>query len=212
MRGGHPPADRHLAAALALMIAALSAGVAHAACAAREETYYARLPLDVLTMVSGGGGVSDFPAGAGRLSEPGVKGAGALVVKLNDSGGEAVGVGSQLTQSVAGADGAPARQRVAWTLVIPNRGALFLQQVEDVAPAVRLATRMRADPGLTGGEFQNTVGPRADGRGVIVGGSGVFEGCAGSFVEIDRVERVDPANPVILGIVGVVELRLRFGS
>ena len=36
---------------------------------------------------------------------------------------------------------------------------------------------------------QTTVGPREDGRGIIVGGTGEFAGANGTFVEIDRVTR-----------------------
>lgn len=103
-------------------------------------------------------------------------------------------------------------QDTSWTVVIPARGTLFLQQIEDVTPVRQAVARRKAEPVLPPVVIQTPIGARADGGGVIVGGSGEFEGCTGSFAEVEIVRGAYPANPIALGIFGGVELRVRFGD
>lgn len=180
-------------------------------CPVRQETFYSRLPTDLIAQISGGPGAPAFPPGAGTLSEPGVAKAGILFHKLRNAASEAIGVASQMQRALLSALGTPV-QDTAWTVVIPARGTLFLQQIEDVTAVRRAVGRRKAEPTLPAVEIQTSVGPRADGRGLIVGGSGEFEGCTGSFVEVEIVQGADPANPVALGLVGGVELRISFGD
>ncbi|NKB35567.1 MAG: hypothetical protein GKR93_00170 [Gammaproteobacteria bacterium] len=49
-----------------------------------------------------------------------------------------------------------------------------------------------------------TVGPAANGRGIIIGGTGEFENLRGEFVEIDRMTRFTVDGKMDIN----VELRL----
>lgn len=200
-------------AAFSICSAAVSASPALAAgdCPAREEAFSSRLPTDVIAQIPGGSSARPFPPGAGTLSEPKVSTAGALFHKMRDPNGEAIGVASQMERALI-TDKGLVVQHTSWTVVIPARGALFLQEIEDVAQVRQAVQQRKADPSLPGVEIQTSIGPRSDRRGVIVGGSGEFEGCTGTFVEVETIQKIDPASVVALGIVGGVELRVRFGS
>ena len=79
-----------------------------------------------------------------------------------------------------------------WTLVLPGRGSLFLAQIEDASDFVKqVALPVIASRKDWEGDWKlvSTIGPRPDGRGVIVGGSGEFEGVTGSFVERSRLTK-----------------------
>ena len=204
------PKRQRAAAFACAAVLAMTTGPALAAgtCPAREETFSSRLPADVMTQIGGG---SAFPAGAGTLNEPKVLKAGVLFHKIRDSGGEAIGIASQMERALVTDQGVTV-QHTSWTVLIPTRGALFLQEIEDVTQVRQAVERMKADPSLPSVDIQTTIGPRSDRRGVIVGGAGEFEGCTGSFVEVESIQKVDPASAVAVGIVGGVQLRVRFGS
>lgn len=54
--------------------------------------------------------------------------------------------------------------------------------------------------------FTTTTGPRPDGRGTIVGGTGEFEGITGSFVEVTHLKRFTPDGQLAL----TMELQLAY--
>ncbi|MEU3853726.1 hypothetical protein [Streptomyces sp. NPDC029554] len=52
-----------------------------------------------------------------------------------------------------------------------------------------------------------TAGPRADGKGVNLSGTGEFEGVRGTGIEIAGLRRFDPATGLLEG---TFELRFRY--
>lgn len=175
-----------------------------------EESFFTRLPDDLMALThSGELGSGYIPEGIARFTEERAAGSVAFLFKLRDRSGEVVGYATQLEVVKAGV---PVGQSEAswptdWVLVVAERGTLFLHQIEKPTKLRDVALR----PVVETGEpwegkvtAQTTVGPRADGRGIIVGGTRDFEGAQGTFVEIDTLTAFSLEN----GLVGEIELRL----
>ncbi len=167
--------------ALACLPGALAAGQS-------SESFFMELPADGIAVSHGGEfGLAAGPPGIAMLSEPRVRNGLALLVKLRDANDQIVGFASELEVFPPGADFM--RDIVwdtDWTLVIPGRGTLYLRQQEhsgELGPKVIAPTEASGEPWRGQWTVTTTVGPRADGRGVIVGGAGEFQGAGGSFVE-----------------------------
>ncbi|MCC7414397.1 MAG: hypothetical protein IT495_22470 [Gammaproteobacteria bacterium] len=173
------------------------------------ESFFMELPDDGIAFTHGGNmALAAGPPGVALLSEPRVQSGLAILAKLRDASGEVVGFASELEVFPPGAD---MLQEVVWdtdwTLVIPGRGSLYLRQQEhsgELGAKVIIPTRESGESWRGEWIVTTTVGPRADGRGVIVGGAGEFEGATGSFLEIVTLTGFD--LPGIL--LGRVELRL----
>ncbi len=115
----------------------------------------------------------------------------AFMLKLRDKTGTVVGFSSELEvfppEDIVMSD---VVWETIWTLVIPGRGSLYLHQQEhsgDLGPKIVIPMRESGKDWVGDFTTTTTVGPREDGRGVILGGTGEFEGLGGSFVEIDHV-------------------------
>ncbi len=96
-----------------------------------------------------------------------------------------------------------------WILVLPGRGVLILYQQEhsgELGPRVVNPTFASGRDWVGDWTVQTTVGPRTDGRGIVVGGTGEFEGASGSFVELDRITRFTADG----GLLGDFELRIQW--
>jgi hypothetical protein len=138
--------------------------------------------------------MAPFPPGIATLSEPNVRGGLLLVTKLRDATGDVIGFATEL--EALSPETSLAQGRIAtdtfWTVVVPGRGTLFLHQTEDnwnlltriALPALLLRRDWTGD-----WTHVNSVGPRPDGRGAVVGGSGEFAGARGSFIEVGRLRR-----------------------
>ncbi len=145
-------------------------------------------------------GVSELPrkpADIGALSEPGLSKMFAVMGKLRDVNGELIGVASELIDERPEHDlsvGVFSKDTV-WTLVISGRGSLYLSQIEDNGPVVFdfIEPNVRSGESWTGEfVFTPTIGPGADRLGMIVGGTGEFEGAMGTFIETVRITRFEP--------------------
>lgn len=202
-------------------IAAVAGGPADAAsssgpaCPAREELFVSRMPDDMMVSIPNKFFTPDdeIPKGVGMFTDPRIDGGLALIHKIRDAKGEVVGFGSQLETMHADEQGKLALDwETSWTVILPGRGNIFLHEVERPVALFNAIQRAKKEPQPWHGkiEHRTTAGPREDGRGVIVGGTGEFVNCTGSFIEVDLFDRTDPANP--MGIGGSIELRLRFGS
>lgn len=194
-------ADLVLAVSLAVPLAAGAGG--------RGESFFIELPADGIAVTHGGTmALAAGPPGIALLAEPRVRDGLALITKLRDAGGEVVGFASELEVFPPGAD--MMRDIVwdtDWTLVIPGRGTLYLRQQEhsgELGPKVIGPTQETGEPWRGEWVVTTTAGPRPDGRGVIVGGAGEFEGASGTFVEIVTLTGFELPGVLI----GRVELRL----
>lgn len=176
----------------------------------KEEVFH--MHMDEIVMQTNWGNLGPAfrtPADVALLDDPALGGSAIFLFKLRDSSGNVVGYGSE--QEVHQIDDKRNTKFVwatTWTLTLPGRGTLFLEQIESGA---QMLDKIKfPESGVWTGDIsvQETVGPRADGRGRIVGGTGEFEGRAGSFVEINRIRKLArdmSVNPDI-----GVEVRLAF--
>jgi hypothetical protein len=138
--------------------------------------------------------MAPFPAGIAPLTERNVRLGLGLVTKLRDVTDEVVGFATELEAASPATNLVQGRimTDTFWTVVIPGRGTLFLHETED---NWNLMTRIALPALLTRRDWTgdwtnvNTVGPRPDGRGLVVGGTGEFAGAKGSFLEIGRLRR-----------------------
>jgi hypothetical protein len=145
------------------------------------------------------------------LQEPGIDNGLALLVKLRGPDGQVLGFASELEAFPANAD--PLHENVNWetdwTLVIPARGSLHLHEQEhsgEVGPKI-INPVLETGTAWHGTFIETTtVGPRPDGNGVIVGGTGEFAGAVGTFVEIVTLTGFESPGVMI----GRVELRITF--
>jgi hypothetical protein len=173
------------------------------------ESFTVRVPDDVIAISHHGSGlIPPFPAGIPRMAEPSLSKAVAILTKIRDSAGEVVGFGAQLEVILEGnaADGSQL-QATDWVLVIPGRGTIYLSEIERLGDFGRQVIRPVIESGKDWeGKFTRvaSVGPRADGRGVITGGTFEFENLQGSFVEIQNYTRVSAGGQLFT----TTELRL----
>jgi len=152
-----------------------------------------------------------FPPGIGTLAEPALERSLAFLMKLSDASGRVVGFASELEVMSPDSSLVSGKMVLAtdWTLVLPGRGSIFLAQVEDASDFIkRVALPVIASRKDWEGDWKvvSTIGPRADGRGVIVGGSGEFEGVTGSFVEREHLTKFTTDMQMTL----TVELQLAY--
>jgi hypothetical protein len=193
----------------ALLVLAVIAG-AQAGAGESVESFYIELPGDGIAVTHGGDLVlAAGPPGIPLLGEERIRNGLALLVKLRDAGGNIIGFASELETFPENADhvNADVLWDTDWTLMIPGRGSLYLRQQEHsrgLGPKVIRPTLETGRPWEGEWTVTTTAGPRPDGRGVVVGGAGEFEGVRGSFVEIVTLTRYEQEGVLH----GRVELRI----
>ncbi len=192
---------------------ARTAGLLAAADAeARSESIYVRVLDDAIAGTHGGRfPFRPFPDGIRSLAGANLADGFALLTKARDGTQEVAGFATEL--EVASPESRLLAGRIMtetyWTVVLPGRGTLFLYETEN---NWRLVKEVLLPMLLTrrdwAGEWRNvnTFGPRPEGRGIIVGGTGKFAGAAGTFLEIGTLRSATLAGE--LG--GILELRLLF--
>ncbi|MCC7410584.1 MAG: hypothetical protein IT495_02970 [Gammaproteobacteria bacterium] len=145
----------------------------------------------------GNGPFAPSPPGIGLLSEPAINAGLALVTRVHDGRGNIVGVATELEAGHPGSNLLRGRimTHTTWSAILPGRGGIVLYQVED---NWILATRVIGPALLRKRAFHgpwrnvNTLGPRADGRGYVVAGTGEFAGRAGTFIETAEMREFRP--------------------
>ncbi|MBM5812377.1 MAG: hypothetical protein FJ191_10500 [Gammaproteobacteria bacterium] len=151
----------------------------------------------VRAITTGGGPFAPTPAGIPLLEEPAIRDGLALTTTVHDGHGEVIGIATELESGHP--DSRLLRGRLmthtTWSAFLPGRGGIVLYQVED---NWTLATRIIGPVLLLGRDFRgpwrhvNTVGPRTDGRGYVVAGTGEFAGRAGTFIESAEMREFRP--------------------
>jgi len=171
------------------------------------ESFFFNGPQDVVAITHNGKlPLAASPPGITLFSEPAIDKGFALITQIRNAAGEIVGYaaelevhpeGDMLTQNL--------KWNTDWVLVLPARGALFLHQQEHSGPLREIMKPVLAGEDWRGDlRVQTTVGPRSDGRGVILGGTGEFTGARGAFIEIDHLTQWTTGGQ----IVAQFELRL----
>jgi hypothetical protein len=162
----------------------------------RAEQFLIRLPADRIAATDGEAGGLRGTGGAMLLpaqfiAEP-------LLVehfKVRDSAGSVIGVAARHWNG----DGAAAT--TTWSVLIPSRGALVLSASGEARGA--LETALRGSGYSAGKAWAGQVAvPMLEDGGVVVAGSGEFEGLMGSYSETWTVATVDEAGSVS----GTIEL------
>ncbi len=176
------------------------------------ESFFIDLPAHGVAMTHGGRiGLVAGPPGIPTFDEPHIKNGLALLTKLRNAEGVVVGFTSELevfpepTESDQGLE-QDMTWETEWTLVIPGRGGFFLHQNEHTGAGAPMFQHV-ADTGtdwVGDMTITTTAGPRADGRGLIVGGWGEFENAEGTFLEVGRFTRFTVEGH----LVGTIELRI----
>ncbi|QKV91542.1 hypothetical protein HUT19_07090 [Streptomyces sp. NA02950] len=178
-----------------------------------EESFFARVPKDgVFETHQGNLPLAVFPSGIAKFTEPELRKAFALGGKIRDKNGKVVGFSTEIEEVLPKTDfeSGTMLTHTVWTLFFPGRGSLVLDQIEN---STKVATKV-FKPAFAGRKpwvgrlnATTTAGPRKDGRGVILGGTGEFAGIRGSGIEIADLRRFDPATG---SLKGVFELRFRY--
>lgn len=158
------------------------------------ESFFFRSPEDGIAVThSGRLPLGIAPPGVVALSEPAIDRGFALILNIRDANGEIIGFGVELEVHPEGDMFAEdLRWETEWVLVIPGRGMLILNQQEhsgELGPKVINTIRETGSDWIGDWTVQTTVGPLANGRGVIVGGTEEFAAATGSFIEIDHLTR-----------------------
>jgi len=152
-----------------------------------------------------------YPPGIGALSDAKINQGFILLTKLRDENGEVIGFTSEqeVVSSESDLTTGQLKTQSSWTLTIPGRGTIFLYENEDQSEFLARA----GIPALTQGKewnekwtFVTTVGPDASARGVIVGGTGEFEGIMGTFREVTHLSRFTSKGELF----GTIELELAY--
>jgi len=195
----------------------LAAGIA-AQVAASEgevtESFFIDLSADPIALTHNGDMVTGVaPPGISLLTEPRVRNGIALLTKLRNADNEVIGFASELETFPAGADLLHDSEVVLdtnWTLMIPGRGSLYLHQQQtsisgELESKIMRRSRESDEPWRGEWVVTTTVGPRADGYGVLVGGAGEFEDVTGRFQVIVTFTGFEPEEEIL---VGRVEFRL----
>ncbi len=167
---------------------------------------------DVVAITGGTAMLDAFPEGIPALAEPHIEHGLALLTMLSDADGKVVGFATELeamhedTSVLAG----KIMTHTYWTLILPERGSIFLYQTENNWKIMREIIGPARETGETWrGELVglNTNGPLPNGHGIIVGGTGEFAGIEGTYIEIGTLKGYKPPGTLHMRM----ELRLNYG-
>ena len=152
-----------------------------------------------------------YPPGIGALSDAKINQGFILLTKLRDENGEVIGFTSEqeVVSSESDLTTGQLKTQSSWTLTIPGRGTIFLYENEDQSEFLAKA----GIPALTQKKewnekwtFVTTVGPHSSGQGLVVGGTGEFEGIMGTFREVTHLSRFTPKGELF----GTIALELAY--
>jgi len=152
-------------------------------------------PSDLISLTHSGEAPFDLlPETIPELKIPTKDGSFALLVYVRDKTGNRIGFASELEDIPETEKGQkPEDRKTVWTVVIPGRGMLIAYELENISPSAMAAFKY---PKLYGKPWKgnliekNTVGPLENGYGMIIGGTGEFEGASGYFLEESKLTAV----------------------
>jgi hypothetical protein len=176
------------------------------------ETFHMVSPDDGVAIThSGDKPLPLYPAGIGTLSDDNIKNGFILLTRLRDQNGTVVGFTSE-QEVVSPESDLPKgvlKTVSTWTLTIPGRGTIFLDEIENQTEFIQTA----AAPALMQGKewtgeqtFVTTAGPHESGKGLVTGGPGEFAGITGTFAEVTHLRRFTTKGELF----GTIELQLSY--
>ncbi|MBL4852886.1 hypothetical protein JYT93_00290 [bacterium AH-315-J19] len=145
-----------------------------------------KIPEDVLSLTHGfAGGIGRTPDTIASLENSEISHMLGFTARIRDTDGTLVGLASELEIFPDDKGIRPGISwKTDWTVNTPQ-GTLFMYEEEGV-PAAHLPAfaSVVAGKNWTGSlPAQVSVGPHPSGRGIIIGGTGIYEGATGTFVE-----------------------------
>ena len=156
------------------------------------ERFYWNVPDDILAITHGEDSrlpIDLIPDGMESLKGTDIQSAVAVMVKIRDVTGQVVGVGSELEFFPE-----EGHLQVYFTIVIPARGMICAHEEKDYhAPDLQANFDRAVQSGLEWrGELTNipTCGPSANRRGIVIAGTGDFEGATGEMIQIQNFRRI----------------------
>ena len=177
-----------------------------------SETFHMVAPDDGIAIThSGDKPLPLYPAGIGTLSDEKIKAGFILVTRLRDKDGTIIGFTSEqeVVSPESDLNTGVLKTHSTWTLTIPGRGTIFLDEIENQTEFIQTA----AVPALMQGKewtgeqtFITTAGPDASGKGVVTGGTGEFAGITGTFAEVTHLRRFTTKGELF----GTIELQLTY--
>ena len=175
-----------------------------------KETFVIN-PKDVVAVThSGAMPLPLTPLGIAPFNEPVIKDSLALLAKVRDTEGQIIGFAleSETLQEDSNLVLGKMRSTTDWTVVLPLRGTLLLTEIEDSGEVGKnvIASVVSGRTWTGPLDVNTTVGPLKNHRGLIVGGTGAFEGVTGEFVEFNRLLRWSKKD----GAEGIIKLHLAY--
>lgn len=167
----------------------------------RVERVVWNTPDDIVALTNAGAPPLPplIPDNVAALGGTGIEMAQGVMMKLRDETGRIIGLGSELEIYPADPDGL---LEVWFTMMLPGRGTLFIHQTKRYAdPALmevfgKVAETGQAWEGVL--DVVSTAGPGPDGLGVVMAGTGEFEGVTGTQSQTMGFRRVPPDGfPVV---------------
>lgn len=162
---------------------------------------------DMLSLTHAGDlGPRRVPEGISLLEDEAINRGLVLSALLRDENGDVVGLATELEYFPEGQ-----RPGVSWdtywTVLLPGRGSIYGFETEEI-PAEHLPlfiARANGTPFKGENRAKIASGPAEGGLGIIVGGTGEFEGATGTIAEFYVLKEL----PMDGSIVGTLELEIR---
>jgi hypothetical protein len=166
----------------------------------RSEQFSIRVPADRIAATDGEAAGLRRVGGAGAMALPTAFAAEPLHVehfKVRDAAGSVVGVAARHWNA---SGPAPA---TTWSVLLPSRGAIVLSAPGEARGALEAALRSRgySSGKAWEGQVDLQMVPQ-DGVGVVVTGTGEFDGLVGNYTEAWTVAAVDENG----GVSGTIEI------
>jgi hypothetical protein len=158
----------------------------------RKEIFYMEMPVDAIAMTHHGKHIlPSGPPGIAHLTEPAIQNSLILMAKLRNETGEIVGTASE-SEWFPNPQDMTQPWHASWTIMLPGRGHIVGFELEKVSPKAKpIFDTVAAGQEWTGDHYEQVaVGPLKSGDGVILGGSGEFEGATGTMSEWARLTRM----------------------
>jgi hypothetical protein len=167
----------------------------------RVERLCWNTPDDIIALTNAGAPPLPpvIPGDLATLAGTGIETAQGVMMKLRDEIGQVVGLGTELEVYPTDPDGL---LEVWFTMMLPGRGTLFVHETKRYADPALMEVFAKVAATGEGCEVildvVSTAGPGPDGLGVIVSGTGEFEGVSGTQSQTMGFRRV-PADgfPVV---------------
>lgn len=176
------------------------------------QRYHCSWIPDNLVQTHGGIGAIPFhPPDIGKLTDLAIRRGFVNLTRIRNDDGQVVGIGHQLETVILDKDAVAQKSIDAftdWSLTFPDRGMLFMGQVEGGPDLAELQNEVkktgRAWQGLR--EMNRSLGPLTDGYGIVHAGTGGFRNVIGAFREFNIVKEV----PVLGDMVADTRYELQF--